>query len=326
MSQSNAFALLAAFLPLSAAPSLASAASSETLQRGLNALTAVTTVSEADRPAACHELTGALNDLAARVAAEPQWAALHRRVRAARKLFCLGRENNDDPLVQMNPLVWQEQPSCVNSPRYVYRCSYNHERGRGLLIYERPTPPAVQHYLVCAQSAGESRGLFSSGYSITSKCIVSSLNWHVYAKRDLSMPTRTDVKGVFNWERGRSMTRPIQLPRFLAEQCRSAFSEAIYCSPTLMVLPTLDPDVIDVCGLQTNREAFGVAFIQVSSASSRWSCQRKDLRVQTPYNDHLNTRDSECVPDWKGEVHPSCDLPYLPPQQNPIRERRDYER
>jgi hypothetical protein len=295
------------------------------VQKGLNALMAVSTVSDANRPAACEEIRSARNSLDAALASEPTLSGLRQQVTKAENIFCSVREDgvDQDPLVQINPLVWQEQPHCIQDSRKVYKCSYNHDRGRGMFIYERPTPPVLQHYLVCAQSAGESSGMFGSGYSITSRCVVSTLDWYAYVRLDPQMRIRSDVRGVLRWENGSALTRPIQLPRFLAEQCSSAFPEAIHCSPTLMILPTTNADLVDVCGLHSERRAFGLQFIQISSASSRWKCTRADLRVQTPDENPHSVRESECIPDFTGMVDASCDLPFLPRQQYPIHVKRD---
>lgn len=317
--------LWAASFAALALPSACALASASLVQRGLNALTAVSTVAPAQRTSACAEVRAAKVALEEALPSEPVLESLHSRLGRADAVFCSVQENdvNTDPAVQTNPLVWQSQPECTDSPRQVYRCSYNHDRGRGMFIYERPTPPVLEHFLVCAQSAGESSGLFSSGYSITSRCVVSSVDWFAYVRLDPQIRIRSDVRGVLRWESGRAKTRPIQLPRFLAEQCATAFSEAIFCSPTLMVLPTTNPNVVDVCGLHSSRQALGLQFIHISSVSSQWQCTRTDLRVQTPEPNTLSVKESECIPDSSGEVDASCDLPYLPRDQTIVRVKQD---
>lgn len=299
-------------------------ASPATLQRALNALTAISTVAPDARGTVCQELKGVIAELDADLMANAQYAPVRARTFQAYGIFCAGREDNEgDALIQVNPLVWQGQPVCAKNARHTYRCGYDHSRGRGMLIYERPTAPVLESFLVCAQSAGQSSGLFASGYSITSNCVVSTLDWFAYTNLHPGVDVRSDVRGVLKWEQGRTITHPIQLPKFLADQCATAFSEAVYCSPTLMVLPTIDANVVDVCGLQSSRAAFGLNFIQISSASSRWRCDRFDLRRQTPDNNPISIREGACVPDREGQIHPTCDLPFLPRQQYPIRVRND---
>jgi hypothetical protein len=296
----------------------------QVLARVLNSITAVTTTTGEQLKTSCLELQQALPELAQAAPAEQNsWRELLTSGQTSWDLFCSPREDATNPLSQLDPQVWQGAPYCLQGGRPTYRCSYNHNRGRGLFIYERPSAPILDNFLVCALSAGESSGPFASGYSITNRCVVSSLDWYAYVRLDPVMSIRSDVKGVLRWENGKARTQPIKLPKFLYDQCSTAFKESFFCTPALVVLPTTQSDTVDVCGLHSKRTSIGISFLSISSASSKWSCERMNLREVSPQSQTLSVKESQCIPDFTGAVDSSCDLPYLPRTQYPIRVKEE---
>ena len=168
-------------------------------------------------------------------------------------------------------------------------------------------------------TAGQSGGAFSSGYAITSRCLVSSADWRAYASNvgpDLS--ARSDVQGLLTWMYQDSYMAPMAMPGSLYSQCRDAFSDSLFCSPSLIVLPTQVPEQVDVCKLDSRRSALNLGIIKISSGSSKWTCTRTDLRLQER-DEILSTQEENCVPNMLGQVDPQCDLPYIPRAQQPIR-------
>lgn len=212
---------------------------------------------------------------------------------------------------------WEAQPECKKGDRFLHRCQFNHKRGRGLFIYQQPGVYSFPNFLVCALSAGQSSGPFSSGYSITSRCEVSSLDWLGYVNLDPQIRTRTDVRGFLTWSEQSGTMSPIKLPQVMAAQCAAAFPESIFCAPSLIVLPTKNPHHVDVCALHSHRSAFSLFFISISSRSSRWKCQRTDIS-QVVRDGMLSSSEERCVPNFAADIDPSCDLPYIPRTQNNI--------
>ena len=218
--------------------------------------------------------------------------------------------------------TWDEPPLCPANSRYNHLCYFNKKTGRGLFIFEEPEIQAFSNYLVCASKAGEHSGFFGSGYAITSRCLISSLDWRVYTHIDKDTRIRNDVRGFLNWTESNAFEKPIALPVALAEQCREAFKGAIYCSPQLIVLPTQVSKAFDVCELETYRSAVSILFISIKSGSSHWKCQRFDL-AKDPVNEILSVEEESCLPNYAAEVDPGCDLPYIPRTEYPIREKWD---
>ncbi len=107
----------------------------------------------------------------------------------------------------------------------------------------------------------------------------------------------------------------MEIPFALAEQCLTTFTDAAFCSPTLVVMPTQNPDVFDACGLQTNLHDFNAIVARIAHGTSRWVCESKDLRVVDKQN-RLSMREWDCVPNMWGNISAGCKLPYLPTTQH----------
>jgi hypothetical protein len=214
--------------------------------------------------------------------------------------------------------VWTDEPLCQVSNKNTMSCKYSHKNERGLFIFKQPTAKSFPNYLVCAQSADQSGGIFASGYAIKSRCEVSALHWQGYTNLDPNQEMRSDVQGLLKWTSQPTVSRPIAMPQLLADQCTSAFSDALYCTPTLLVLPTLSSQELDVCGLQTEKWALGISYISISANSSKWKCKRHNLAAVVK-DEVLPLSESQCVPNFKAEYDNSCDLPYIPRSQEKIR-------
>jgi hypothetical protein len=216
------------------------------------------------------------------------------------------------------PSIWTSEPFCNQNSGNVLACKYSHTNERGIFILKQPNKLSFANYLVCTQSADETSGLFASGYAIKSRCELSSVHWQSYANLDPSQEMRSDVKGLLNWTNQTTNSRPISMPQLLADQCATAFPEALYCTPTLMVLPTKTDEKVDVCGLQTEKWALGAVVISITSASSKWVCTQFDLS-NTVTENNLSYAEAQCIPNANSEYDSSCDLPYIPRTQEKIR-------
>jgi hypothetical protein len=157
---------------------------------------------------------------------------------------------------------------------------------------------------VCAFTGATGEWLFESDYVISSKCVVSELDWR-------SPGGRPDVRGVFQWLDEPGTRKPAKLPFALGEQCQTTFSDAAFCSPTLVVMPTQNPDVYDACGLQTHLKGFNPIVVNIVRGQSRWVCETKDLRVVNK-QERLSVHEWDCVPNLRGNISSMCKLPYLP--------------
>lgn len=227
-----------------------------------------------------------------------------------------------DGSAEIPSALWQSAPLCATGDRRVRVCRYSHSAGRGLFIYRQDSVAAFSNFLVCALSANSTGGPLSSGYSITSRCTLSNLSWDAYLPLyPRSREIRPDVLGVLRWPDLDAAGTPIELPAALSTQCELAFSNALFCTPTLMVLPVDAGRTVDVCSLRTKRSTVRLPFIRISSGSSRWECGRVDLAARIDFRPHssLPYKEQRCVAAPNGRVNSSCDYPYVPRTQKDVR-------
>jgi hypothetical protein len=208
-------------------------------------------------------------------------------------------------------ILWDGSPQCEPS-RSIKACRYSQKSGRGTFIVRGPDVQGYPNYLVCAMTTGRSRNVLGYDYMIDSRCVASDLDWEGFLMRKVELQQRSDAQGFYHWMNGDGARAAVELPAALAVQCATAFPEAQLCAPFLIVLPSDEAGQVDVCSLRTYNTGLGLLFIKVDSKSSQWSCQRHDLGVGLPRDPQLSRVENYCIPNWRGQVPPECDLPYIP--------------
>ena len=130
----------------------------------------------------------------------------------------------------------------------------------------------------------------------------------------LDQDLRSDLKGLFNWIDKKTKYDPVKIPKPLMTQCSEVFKDAYFCTPTLIVLPTTEDDVVDICSMKTKNIDVRVPFLRVVKANSKWDCKSVDMKVPT-FKEKLDKDDHLCVPRDSGKIKKSCLLPYIPNEQ-----------
>jgi hypothetical protein len=199
---------------------------------------------------------------------------------------------------------WSAQPLCNTEAGNIPECAFNHQNGHGLFVLQQANKHSFPNFLVCASTAGQTRSFLDFTELVSSRCLVSSLDW-------ANGSGRSDFRGVFNWANMKSRYDILAMPAPLAQHCASAFSEATYCSPSLLVLSTRTTEEFDVCSLYTKRSSLNLIVLEVHRGNSKWKCERKDLR-NPDSQERLPVGDWNCVPDLWGNVNELCALPYIP--------------
>lgn len=234
---------------------------------------------------------------------------------------------------------WKRQPNCQAHDK-TFRCRYNHSSGRGLFILRQPTftwekrnsyPTPWPQYLVCAQGAYlKSFGAIGHRVEVLHSCRISTVLFDQYLKTlehsqspDIIAPNeldmvpidlRSDVMGLIRWTLSPGRGKALAIPNELGEQCQGIFSDAYYCSPTLIVLPTYKGDKVDVCTMKADIKRFTFIVASFSRVESQWFCQRMDIGKPIIDEDHHEHK-THCIPHLNGEIHSSCILPYIPVRQ-----------
>lgn len=199
---------------------------------------------------------------------------------------------------------WSAQPLCNTEAGNIPECKFNHHNGRGLFTLQQVNKSSFPNFLVCASAAGQIRSLLNFAEVISTRCLVSTLDW-------ANGSGRSDFRGVFNWLEMKSRYEVLAMPAPLAQHCVSAFLDATYCSPSLLVLPTPTAEEFDVCSLYTKRTSLNLIVLEVHRGNSKWKCERKDLRIPDS-QERLSVGAWNCVPDLWGNVNELCALPYIP--------------
>ena len=125
---------------------------------------------------------------------------------------------------------------------------------------------------------------------------------------------RSDIKGLFYWIDKKTKYDPVKIPQPLMTQCNEVFKDAYFCTPTLIVLPTIEEDVVDICQMKTKNTDIRVPFLRVAKANSKWDCQSTDMKEPT-FKEKLDKKEHLCVPRDSGNIKKSCLLPYIPNDQ-----------
>jgi hypothetical protein len=223
-------------------------------------------------------------------------------------LYSSALEGPADPIV-----LWDGVPICQTGNSQILSCQHNAKTGRGLFIYSASDSPERASTLVCAHFEATSKNPIEFLQEVDSRCVVTELDWRYEF-------VRSDVQGVNTWVSSPIGQTALQMPSFLREQCRDSFSDAVYCTPTLIALPEKDSSHLTLCSLRTQDYRFGLGpILTIASSNSRWECQSKSLIV--PDKDRrLSVEERACVPDQIGQLmNVYCRLPYVPVARHPLR-------
>lgn len=209
--------------------------------------------------------------------------------------------------------IWDGQPLCRTGDERILHCSHNSVTGRGLFVYSGSDTTQNSPTLVCAHFSASSRSPFDYLQETGSRCVVTEFDWRYES-------LRSDVRGVYNWQSSPIGSAALQIPALLTEQCSKVFSDAAYCTPTLIVLREKEETSISTCALRTHDQRFGVGpFLRINSSNSRWHCERKSLLVPNK-DERLSVEERSCIPDEFGRIkNDYCRLPYLPVVRRPVR-------
>lgn len=207
--------------------------------------------------------------------------------------------------------VWSSDPTCRGGDAGIRVCRYNHETGRGLFVYRKDKDDGA-NYLVCSMSANSRHDILSASDAITSRCRVSSFPWDRFLPVDEG--TRRDARAVLTWPDQDARGTPIEMPLPLQKQCELAFADALFCAPTLIVLPAGFRRFVDVCSLFSKRKSFGLPFIRFRDSSSEWKCARMDLKedVRIYYGGGMSEAERMCRAGRNGKVDRKCSAPFVP--------------
>ena len=105
---------------------------------------------------------------------------------------------------------------------------------------------------------------------------------------------RSDLKGLFYWIDKKTKYDPVKIPEPLMTQCKEVFKDAYFCTPTLIVLPTIEDDVVDICQMKTKNTDVRVP-LRVAKANSKWDCKSTDMKEPT-FKEKLDRKEHLCVP------------------------------
>ncbi|MFZ9518852.1 MAG: hypothetical protein ACO3A4_00075 [Silvanigrellaceae bacterium] len=228
----------------------------------------------------------------------------------------IAKENEprtDDSLKSPIDETWDGKPMCRQGDERTIACSHNPTTGRGLFAYSGSSTPANSPTLVCAHYEMSALSPLDFVQEIGSRCAVAEFDWRYEG-------SRSDVFGIQNWVNSSKGAAALRMPGWLKDQCQMSFPDALYCTPTLIVLPERDATTLSVCALKTRDYRFGLGpFLRISSVNSAWHCESKSLLV--PDRDQrLSVEERSCVPDDLGRVmNDYCRLPYMPVARKPLR-------
>ncbi|MEN9810038.1 MAG: hypothetical protein RLZZ488_1605 [Pseudomonadota bacterium] len=219
----------------------------------------------------------------------------------------------DSSAPQQDVLIWDGQPVCRNTDERVLQCQHNPKTGRGLFVYAGSHALQNSPTLVCAHFTASSRSPFDFLQETDSRCVVTEFDWRYES-------SRSDVRGLHSWVVSPIGSAALQIPALLKEQCSSVFSDAVYCTPTLIVLHEQDSTRMSICGLKTHDQLFGIGpLLRISSSNSRWVCESKSTLIPDQ-DSRLSVEERSCIPDHLGRLaNDYCRLPYMPIARRPVR-------
>jgi hypothetical protein len=278
------------------------------LHEGLSIVAGLSSIEPNDRLTACAQLDTLRVQLTPVIGSFPQLRHLYTSLPELKERFCTS-DVPSDTIREFSSQAGTPQaptlpPNCNTGIGPIPNCTFNEENGRGLFTMGQTAFQKKPNFLVCVMSAGAGSWMLHSDYIIKGRCLVSGIDWK-------DTPPRSDVDGVFNWLEASAHRSPIALPQPLSEQCRQAFPEAAFCSPSMVVLPTRDTNVFDICSLHSHQNQWNVVLFRINNSNSHWDCETKDLRV-VDQQIEFGGRDWECVPNVVGHVNNRCILPFVP--------------
>ncbi|NRA67804.1 MAG: hypothetical protein HRU19_25205 [Pseudobacteriovorax sp.] len=209
--------------------------------------------------------------------------------------------------------VWDEDTLCpgVEGEGPNLLCRYNPNTGNGLFVYR--SSEVIDNrlrYLVCTSTASETSGGLQSKYALDANCIISNGAWGAASRGvDNGQWKQTTERAAFRWYHERNFKKPVEIPIALKDQCRIGFSEALYCSPQLIIFNDTNHADITVCRLSTIRRSTSFLFIRVDDHKSKWTCSH--LNFNKSLKDSFSNDERYCAPDWRGQLNPGCHLPTL---------------
>ncbi|NBO38851.1 hypothetical protein EBU99_09735 [bacterium] len=221
-------------------------------------------------------------------------------------------EPNNAPVSDADAL-WDGEALCPVGHERILECEHNGKNGRGMFVYSGSDSPVNSPTLVCAQFEATFRSLFEFGQEIDSRCVVTEFDWRYEAQR-------SDVYGMKTWLESEVSRAPLGIPAALKDQCQKVFSDALYCTPTVIILPEKDPSSLSICQLKTFDHVFGFGpFLHIGSSNSSWTCKSKSLLIPNR-DERLSVEELSCVPDDLGQLmNPYCRFPYMPVAREPVR-------
>ncbi|NBW82318.1 hypothetical protein EBR21_11245, partial [bacterium] len=140
--------------------------------------------------------------------------------------------------------TWDGKPICKDSDRRTIACSHNTITGRGLFAYSGSSGPINSPTLVCAHYEISSRSPLDFTQEVDSRCVLTEFDWRYEG-------SRSDVFGMHDWLNSSKGATSLSMPGWLKDQCSRSFPDALYCTPSLIVLPESDPSSLSICALKT---------------------------------------------------------------------------
>lgn len=209
--------------------------------------------------------------------------------------------------------LWDGKSRCLMDSQRVLQCEHNGASGRGLFVYSGSESYTNSPSLVCAHFAATGRSPFELYQEVDHRCVLTEFDWRYES-------SRSDVQGMKTWLKTEVAHSNLQIPASLAEQCQRVFPDALYCTPTLIVLRERNPDEVSICGLKTRAQLLGLLpLLRISSLNSRWACESKSL-LSPDSDQRLSVEERSCVPDHLGRLMNNyCRLPYMPVARHPVR-------
>lgn len=203
--------------------------------------------------------------------------------------------------------IWYDAPVCKQENSQT-ACYYNHSTGRGFFVHRLE---GTDHYLACAHTAIFDQHFFRKKTIINTKCRISRAPFANYIDQNKKVVVEPDIKGFLLWHLEEPKLRPLLQPSVLGKQCHTAFADALYCTPTILVMPTERKEVQTVCHLKTKSRHIRAPFVGYSKHKSKWFCKDWDMRKYKPIK-KLSDSEKDCMFNEESSMPRKCYLPHIP--------------
>jgi hypothetical protein len=217
-----------------------------------------------------------------------------------------------DAIFNDEMMDWARRASCSKTKNNI-RCTYHAATGKGLSIVRlgEEFRKYTDSYLVCAQAA-YTKDLqilikWREGYNITHKCMISKKNFAKDRNTRYNEIKDEETSYLFNWA-SKKYGSAIATPKAMDAQCKLGFSDAHYCTPTMVILPTEHTYKKTVCSLETKARATNLLIAKVSSTKSKWECTSYNLLNSYNGRSKMDDNDQNCMDK-------NCALPYIPEEK-----------